>query len=187
MADRNGYIGRAPGDSSVIIASQTFEPTGIQTDFTFAAGYTVGHLDVYFNGARLIYANDYTATNGSVVTLQTGANATDELTVQSVTQSSIGSNTKYQGIAGNVTLKAGEKVIVDTSVARTLTLPTTAEIGDEVRIIDGTGQAASNNITINRNGHKIQGQSTDLTINVARAALGLVYYNVANGWLLTEK
>ena len=34
MADRNGYIGRAPGDSAVIIASQTFEPTGIQTDFT---------------------------------------------------------------------------------------------------------------------------------------------------------
>ena len=58
MADRNGYIGRAPGDSSVIIASQTFEPTGIQTDFTFAAGYDPGYIDVYFNGARLIYAND---------------------------------------------------------------------------------------------------------------------------------
>ena len=79
MADRNGYIGRAPGDSSVIIASQTFEPTGIQTDFTFAAGYTVGHLDVYFNGARLIYANDYTATNGSTVGLTSYANNGDVL------------------------------------------------------------------------------------------------------------
>ena len=79
MADRNGYIGRAPGDSSVIIASQTFEPTGIQTDFTFAAGYTVGHLDVYFNGARLIYANDYTATDGSTVALVDSASNGDVL------------------------------------------------------------------------------------------------------------
>ena len=35
MADRNGYIGRAPGDSSVTVARQTFSPTGITTDFTF--------------------------------------------------------------------------------------------------------------------------------------------------------
>ena len=65
MADRNGYIGRAPGDSSVVIARQSFEPTGIQTNFTFSSGYTVGYLDAYFNGVRLIEANDYTATDGS--------------------------------------------------------------------------------------------------------------------------
>ena len=35
MADRNGYIGRAPGDSSVIVSRQTFSPTGVTTDFTF--------------------------------------------------------------------------------------------------------------------------------------------------------
>ena len=77
MSDRSGYIGRSPGDSAVIIASQTFEPTGIQTDFTFASGYTVGYLDVYFNGARLIYANDYTAANGTTVGLTTYANNGD--------------------------------------------------------------------------------------------------------------
>ena len=69
MSNQNGYIGRAPGDSAVIIASQTFEPSGIQTDFTFAAGYDPGYIDVYFNGSRLIYANDYTATNGTTVGL----------------------------------------------------------------------------------------------------------------------
>ena len=31
MADRNGYIGRAPSDSSVVVASQVFSPTGITT------------------------------------------------------------------------------------------------------------------------------------------------------------
>ena len=46
MADRNGYIGRAPGDSAVTVARQTFSPTGVTTDFTFASGYTVGYLSL---------------------------------------------------------------------------------------------------------------------------------------------
>ena len=79
MSNQNGYIGRSPGDSAVIIASQTFEPTGIQTDFTFASGYDPGYIDVYFNGARLVYANDYTGTNGSTVGLTTYANNGDVL------------------------------------------------------------------------------------------------------------
>ena len=39
MADRSGYIGRAPADSAVTVARQTFSPTGVTTDFTFASGY----------------------------------------------------------------------------------------------------------------------------------------------------
>jgi hypothetical protein len=79
MADRNGYIGRAPGDSSVVVARQTFSPTGIQTDFTFASGYVVGYLDLYLNGARLIEGQDFTATDGSVVGLTTYAQNGDVL------------------------------------------------------------------------------------------------------------
>ena len=79
MAEGQGYIGRSPGDSSVIIADQTFEPTGIQTNFTFASGYDPGYIDVYLNGARLIYANDYTATDGSTVALVDSASNGDVL------------------------------------------------------------------------------------------------------------
>ena len=79
MADRNGYIGRAPGDSAVVIARQSFEPSGIQTNFTFSSGYTVGYLDAYFNGVRLLEANDYTATDGSTVGLTTYAVSGDVL------------------------------------------------------------------------------------------------------------
>ena len=79
MAEGQGYIGRSPGDSAVIIASQTFEPTGIQTNFTFASGYDPGYIDVYLNGARLIYANDYTATDGSIVALVDSASNGDIL------------------------------------------------------------------------------------------------------------
>ena len=73
MADRSGYIGRAPGDSSVTIARQTFSPTGITTDFTFVSGYTVGYLDLFLNGAKLIEGVDYNATDTSTISLVSAA------------------------------------------------------------------------------------------------------------------
>ena len=79
MADRNGYIGRAPGDSSVQIARQTFNPTGNQTTFVFTSGYDVGYLDVYLNGTKLINATDYQATDTQNVTLTTAAQNGDVL------------------------------------------------------------------------------------------------------------
>mgnify|MGYP003309765443 CR=1 FL=1 len=77
MADRSGYIGRAPGDSSVIIARKSYEPTGVQTDFTFNSGYTPGYCDVYLNGVRLIDEKDFTASNGSTVGLTSAAQSGD--------------------------------------------------------------------------------------------------------------
>ena len=79
MADKSGYIGRSPGDSSVTIASQNYSPTGVQTDFAFASGYTVGLIDAYLNGVKLIEATDYTAADGSNVGLTTAAIAGDTL------------------------------------------------------------------------------------------------------------
>ncbi|MHA2163847.1 MAG: hypothetical protein ACXABF_15635, partial [Candidatus Thorarchaeota archaeon] len=75
MADRNGYIGRTPGDSSVVVARQVYAPTTDTTTFTFSSGYTVGYLDVYLNGSKLISGsgNDYVASNGSTVVLNAAA------------------------------------------------------------------------------------------------------------------
>jgi len=72
MADRNGYIGRAPSDSSVVVARQTFQPTGITTTFTFASGYTIGYFDVFLNGAKQIEGQDYDANNGSTFDVSGG-------------------------------------------------------------------------------------------------------------------
>ena len=69
MADRNGYIGRAPGDSSVVVSRQIFNLTGSTTNFTYASGYTPGYLDLYLNGTRLIEGQDYTATDGATIVL----------------------------------------------------------------------------------------------------------------------
>ena len=72
MADRSGYIGRAPGDSSVTVARQTFSPTGITTDFTFTSGYTPGYFDIFINGAKMIEGSDYTSTDGSTFVILNG-------------------------------------------------------------------------------------------------------------------
>ena len=77
--------------------------------------------------------------------------------------------------------------MVDTdSAAITITLPAAGALGDFVRIMDATGNAATNNITVGRAGHKIQGAAADLTIATARASIGLVYVNAAQGWCLIE-
>ena len=98
-----------------------------------------------------------------------------------------GSNSTWTEKTAAYTAIAGDKLIIDTSSTVTVTLPAAATLGDEIRIIDGTGSAGTNNITIARNGHNIQGAASDLTISTNRAAFGLVYYNTANGWVLTER
>ena len=91
---------------------------------------------------------------------------------------------------GAYTAVAGDGVMVDTSSsAITITLPISSgppSLGDFVRVLDATGNAATNNITVARNGNKIQGAAADLTIGTNRAAIGLVYVNATEGWVLIE-
>ena len=105
MADRNGYIGRAPSDSSVTVARQTFSPTGVQTNFTFASGYTPGYLDAYLNGVKLVVAQDFTATDGSVVGLTTAAASGDilELVAFKAFNATTVSNAGTLSVSGNQT------------------------------------------------------------------------------------
>jgi len=74
-----------------------------------------------------------------------------------------------------------------TAGAITVTLPASPSAGDVVAVSDYAGTSDTNNITMARNGHKIQAADSDFIIDINRAAIGLVYYNVAQGWLLTEK
>ena len=91
---------------------------------------------------------------------------------------------------GAYTAVAGDGVMVDTSSsAITITLPISSgppSLGDFVRVLDATGNAATNNITVARNGNNIQGAAADLTIATNRAAIGLVYVNATQGWVLIE-
>jgi hypothetical protein len=73
------------------------------------------------------------------------------------------------------------------SSAFTATLPASAVIGDFISFIDYAGTFDTNNLTIGRNGHNIQGVAEDLTVSVERAGLTLVYVDSTQGWLLQNK
>ena len=91
----------------------------------------------------------------------------------------------WQDKSGNYTAADGDNLFVDTSGgAVTITLPASPSIGNQVKIIDSHGTAATNNITVGRNSQKIQGSAADLTISTNRAGIALVFYDSDNGWLL---
>jgi hypothetical protein len=71
-----------------------------------------------------------------------------------------------------------------TGGAFTVTLPTAATIGDFISFIDYAGTFDTNNLTIGRNGHNIQGAASDLTVATERAGFTLVYVDSTQGWLL---
>jgi hypothetical protein len=82
------------------------------------------------------------------------------------------------------TLTAGVRYFVDTSAARTLTLPASPTQGNEIQIIDASGTAATNKITVNRNSGKINGIADNLLIDLNGAAATLIYTGSSWGWVV---
>jgi hypothetical protein len=70
------YIGNSPGVASQRITT-TLTATSGQTTFTPTSGYTVGYIDVYQNGVKLVNGEDYTASNGTSVVLTVAASEND--------------------------------------------------------------------------------------------------------------
>ena len=86
------------------------------------------------------------------------------------------------------TAVAGEGYFCNTtSSAFTATLPASATLGDEVSFIDYAGTFNTNNLTVGRNGHNINGAAADLVVNIERAGLTLVYVDSTQGWVLKDK
>jgi len=54
---------------SSTITRQTETSSGVTTDFTITGGYTVGLIDVYLNGVKQRSGVDFTASDGSTVTM----------------------------------------------------------------------------------------------------------------------
>ena len=68
--------------SNVASKSISVTATENQTLFTVTGGYRINELAVFRNGARLVDGQDYTARDGSSVTLISGANLNDTLEFQ---------------------------------------------------------------------------------------------------------
>ena len=82
-----------------------------------------------------------------------------------------------------VTAVSGNGYFINTtSGAITVNLPATPTAGDIVAIADYANTAATNNITVGRNGSKIDGGTTDATININGQVYTLVYVDSTEGW-----
>ena len=85
-------------------------------------------------------------------------------------------------IAANNTLLANSRYFVNTTAARTLTLPSAPAVGAEIWIVDQSNQAETYNITVNNGGSLINGASDTLVIDVNGAIATLVYTGSTLGW-----
>lgn len=63
-----------------------FTATNGQTTFTVTQGYNVGDVDVYLNGVKLFEGDDYYATNGTTVVVNSACSAGDVIQVVSYNQ-----------------------------------------------------------------------------------------------------
>ena len=101
----------------------------------------------------------------------------------------VSGGTSWQAVkTSGYTAVAGEGYFCNTtSAAFTVTLPSSATQGDEVSIIDYAGTFDTNNLTVGRNSHNIQGSAADLTVSTERAGFTLVYVDSTQGWLLKDK
>ena len=115
-------------------------------------------------GSTLLLVSDGANTLTSIGMMQKGYNSISD------------SNSPYVAVAG-------DQLIVDTRTNPvTVTLPSSATVGDEISIIDGYNFFASNNCVVGNNGLNILGAASALTLNTNRQSITLVYVNATQGW-----
>jgi|TARA_E500000318_G_scaffold101916_1_gene105806 hypothetical protein len=136
--------------------------------------------------------NTITLGSGST-TVNYGGNITVSGTMTATSFSGDGSGltgvgTTWESKSSAFTAEVAKAYFCDTSSsAFTATLPSSASAGDEVRFLDVSGTFDTNNLTVGRNNHNIQGAGSDLVVSTERAGFALVYYNATQGWLLKDK
>ena len=196
----NGYVLTTDGTGNLSWASQTgsnividtFTGNGVQTVFTLtdspaSEDYTIINID----GVSQLHSA-YTVANANVTLSSAPASgAVIEVMTFNLGGGAGGgggsSGYTYVEATGNTAATVNTKYIVNTNTANlTITLPSSPSFGDEVGIIDGTGNASVHAITVARNGGNIQGAASNMTVTTDRSAFTLVYYNASQGWVLTN-
>jgi hypothetical protein len=205
------YIGKTPviGNFQVCdaLTATTTDTYALTVDSVAVSPQSANHCLVSLNGILQAPTTSFTISGSNIVfaSALTASDSIDfvmilgnvlDLGVPSdgtITHSKFASNTggavDWQTvITGNTTMVAGRGYFVNTtSGAITMTLPASAVRGDEVWIIDYAGTFDTNNLTVGRNGHNIQGDASDLTVSTERAGFTLVYVDSTQGWLLRDK
>lgn len=84
----------------------------------------------------------------------------------------------------NLTAVSGNAYPVNTTASAIwVTLPSSPSIGNTVQLLDYAGTFATNNCTVNPNGGKINGNTSNVTLTNNRTSVGLVYIDSTQGWV----
>ena len=144
-----------------IISDETDRTSSQRTLSVLTASGTAQPVPV---GATLLCISD--GTNTTTRLLQLGSKSIDSATT-----------TAYTAVKN-------DQIFATTSTdAITITLPASASAGDEITIIDISRSFASNNLTVNRNSHKINGDASNLVLNTNGQSIILVYTGTTQGWV----
>jgi hypothetical protein len=108
------------------------------------------------------------------------------LTLSAGTLTSSGGGLTWQSVqTGNFTAVAGNAYPVNTtSAAITVTLPASPSAGDQITLTDYAGTFGINNCTVNPNGLKIRGSTSNILLNVDDSSISIVYIDSTEGWLI---
>ena len=115
-------------------------------------------------------------TTGDTVTLATGASQSGFGRTGAVNWDTTPKTTTVTAVSGN------GYFVNTTSGAITVNLPATPSAGAIISIADYNGTAATNNITVGRNGSNINSSASDFTISRNYAAISFVYVDATAGW-----
>ena len=135
-----------------------------------------------------------TVTGSYTLTMPAATGSADQILVTdgsgnlSFVDNSGGTAWQAVSAAASISVAAGNGYFLNsTSNAITATLPASPALGDEISFADYAGTFDTNNLTVARNGKKIQGATADLTVSTERAAFTLVFSDDTQGWLLKNK
>jgi len=94
--------------------------------------------------------------------------------------------TVLRTVGSSYTAQVNDRILC-TSGGITITLPISTSLleNDTIQIVDVTGAFASSNVTVNRNGAKIQNLSENLTLDINNSAVTLVYTGATYGWIIS--
>lgn len=95
-----------------------------QTAFDVSGGYTIGNLDVFLNGIKLLNGIDFIATNGSSITLTAAAAIGDvlEYIAYGLVVASNGLQKTGDTMTGNLTIGTGNQIVFSSSIIDTNSL-----------------------------------------------------------------
>ena len=120
----------------------TVTATASQTDFTPSGGYRINELGVYRNGVRLVQGQDYSAVDGTTVTLVNGCTVNDVVEFQIFDSFNIADAISANG---NQTMGGDLTVGLTTIYSGTTGIVSTTELyGDLKGSTQGLGVGATN-------------------------------------------